>query len=136
MTNGYTKSLPQIVNDLKAELKDFVATRLAMLRSEISEKLSSLKAAVPSLVLGLILLLTAWLLFNGFLVTIIAMAFGTPWGWVWAFLIVAAAYLLLGGMLTLGGFNKLKNMKLVPERTIRVLKQDEVWLQTEAKSQI
>jgi uncharacterized membrane protein YqjE len=136
MTNGYTKSLPEIVNDLKAELRDFVATRLAMLRAEMSGKLSAWKAAIPSLVLGLTLLLTAWLLFTGFLVTIIAMAFASPWGWVWAFLIVAAAYLLLGGMLAVGGFSKLKNTKLVPERTIRVLKQDEVWFQTEAKSQI
>ena len=136
MANGYAKSLPEIVYDLKAELKDFVATRLAMLRSEMGETLSSFKAALPSVVLGLTLLLTAWLLFTGLLVTLIAIAFATLWGWVWAFLIVTAAYLLLGVVLAVGGFNKLKNMKLAPERTIRVLKQDEVWLQTEAKSQI
>jgi uncharacterized membrane protein YqjE len=136
MTNGYTKSLPEIINDLKAELKDFVATRLAMLRSEMSEKLSAFKAAVPSLLLGLTLLLTAWLLFTGLLVTAIAFAFATAWGWVWAFLIVAGAYALLGGMLAVGGVSKLKRTKLMPERTLRVLKQDEVWLRTEANTQI
>ncbi len=136
MNNGYTKSLPEVINDLKVELKDFVATRLAMLRSEMSEKMSAFKAAVPSLILGLTLLLTAWLLFTGFLVTVIALAFASPWGWVWAFLIVAAAYALLGGMLAVGGLSKLKQTKLVPERTLRVLKQDEVWLQTEARTQI
>lgn len=136
MTNGYTKSLPEIINDLKVELKDFVATRLAMLHSEMSEKLSSFKAAVPSLILGLTLLLTAWLLFNGFLVTAIAFAFATPWGWVWAFLIVAAAYALLGGMLAVGGLSKLKQTKLMPERTLHVLRQDEVWFETEARTQI
>jgi Putative Actinobacterial Holin-X, holin superfamily III len=102
----------------------------------MSEKLSAYKTAVPSLVLGLTLLLTAWLLFNGFLVTAIAFAFATPWGWVWAFLIVAAAYALLGGMLAAGSLSKLKRTKFVPERTLRVLKQDEVWLQTEARTQI
>ncbi len=136
MTNGYTKSLPEIINDLKAELKDFVATRLAMFRSEMSEKLSAFKAAVPSLLLGLTLLLTAWLLFTGLLVTAIAFAFATAWGWVWAFLIVAGAYALLGGMLAVGGVSKLKRTKLMPERTLRVLKQDEVWLRTEANTQI
>jgi MFS family permease len=136
MSNGYTKSLPEVVNDLKSELKDFVATRVAMLRSEMSEKVSSLKEAVPALIVGLALLWIGGLLFTGFLVTAIATAFSSPWGWVWAFLILAAAYLLLGGMLSMGGVAKLKKTKLVPERTLRVLKQDEVWLQTEAKTQI
>ena len=136
MTNGYTKSLPEVVNELKAELKDFVATRFAMLRSEMSEKFSSIKAAVPALVLGLVLLFTAWMVFTGFLVTAIALAFSTPWGWAWAFLIVAGAYLLIGLMLASAGIAKLKKAKLVPERTIRVLRQDEVWLQTEARTQI
>jgi MFS family permease len=136
MTNGYTKSLPEVVNDLKAELKDFIATRLAMLRSEMSAKLSSFKEAVPALIGGLCLLWIGGLLFTGFLVTAIATAFSTTWGWVWAFLIVAAAYLLLGGMLAVAGLTKLKQTKLAPERTLRVLKQDEVWLQTEAKTQI
>ena len=136
MSNGYTKSLPEVVNDLKSELKDFVATRLAMLRSEMSEKLSSFKEAVPALIVGLALLWIGGLLFTGFLVTAIATAFSSPWGLVWAFLIVAAAYLLLGGMLAAGGVAKLKKTRLVPERTVRVLKQDEVWLQTEAKTQI
>ena len=136
MNNGFTKSVPEVVNDLKGELKDFVATRLAMLRSEMSEKLSSFKAALPALIVGLVLLWTCWLLFTGLLVTAIATAFSSPWGWVYAFLIVAGAYLLLGLMLALGAWSKLKRTNLVPARTIRVLKQDEVWLQTEAKTQI
>ncbi len=136
MANGYTKSLPEVVNDLKAELKDFVATRLSILRVEMREKLSAMKAAVPALIGGAVLLLMSWILFTGFLVTVIALAFGTPWGWVWAFLIVTAAYAFLGGMLAAGGWAKLKQAKLVPERTIRVLRQDEVWLQSEARTQI
>jgi MFS family permease len=136
MTNGYTKSLPEVVNDLKAEFKDFVSTRVAMLRSEMSAKVSALKEAVPALLGGIVFLSAAGLLFTGFLVTAIALAFATPWGWAWAFLIVAAAYALLGGMLAVAGLAKLKQTKLVPERTLRVLKQDEVWLRTEAKTQI
>ncbi len=136
MINGSTKTLADVVNDRKVELKEFVATRFAMLRSEMNDKLSSFKEAVPALVGAMILLLTAWMLFTGFLVTAIALAFSTPWGWAWAFLIVAAAYLLLGGMLAAAGRAKLKQTKLMPERTIRVLKQDEVWLQSEARTQI
>lgn len=132
MTDGYPRPLAALVNDLKDELKDSAATRLAMLRSEMNEKLSSLKSAVPALVVGLFFLLTAWLVFTGFLVTAIALAFSTPWGWAWAFLIVAGAYLLLGGVLASTGRSKLKRLNLVPERTLRVLKQDEIWLESEA----
>ena len=136
MTNGYTKSLPEVVNDLKAELKEFVATRLAMLRSEMSQKISAYKEAVPAMVGGAVLLMAGGLLLTGFIVTAIALAFATPWGWAWAFLIVAAAYMLLGGMLVAAGMAKLKRTKLMPERTVRVLKQDEVWLQSEARTQV
>ena len=136
MANGYTKSLPEVVNDLKAELKEFVATRLSMLRSEMRDKLSSFKETIPSLIVGLCLLWIAGLLFTGFLVTAIALAFATPWGWAWAFLIVAGCYGLLGGMIGIGAWSKLKKTNLVPERTVRVLKQDEVWLQSEARTQI
>jgi hypothetical protein len=136
MTNGYSKSLPEVVNDLKVELKDFVATRLSIFRTEMGEKLSSLKRGIPALLGGAVLLMMAGLLFTGFLVTVIALAFATAWGWVWAFLIVAGAYALLGGMLAAAGWAKLKQGRLVPERTVRVLKQDEVWLQAEVRTQI
>ena len=136
MTNGYTKSLPEVVNDLKSELKEFLATRLAMFRSEMSEKLARFKVALPALIGGLLLLLTCWLLFTALMVIAISKAFDSPWAAVYALLIVFAAYLLLGAMLAMGAMSKLKATKLVPERTIRVLKQDEVWLQTEAKTQI
>jgi hypothetical protein len=136
MTNGYAKSLPEIVNGLKVELKDFVATRLAMLRSEMQEKWSWLKLSLPALLIGAVLLMTAWLLFTALIVTAIANAFASPWAWVFAFLIVGGAYLLLGGMMVMGVVSKLRQTKLLPERTLRVLKQDEVWLQTEAKQQI
>ncbi len=136
MTDAYTKSLPELVNDLETEFKEFAATRVAMLRSEMSDKLSSLKAALPALVTGLVLLWTCWLLFTALLVTAIATAFASPWGWVYAFLIVAGGYLLLGLMLAVGAWSKLKETKLIPARTLRVLKQDELWLETEARIQI
>lgn len=136
MTNGYSKTVPEIVNDLKVELKEFVATRVAMLRSEMSEKWAGMKTALPAIIIGLVVLWTAWLLFTGLLVAAVASAFDSHWNYVFAFLIVMAAYLVLGAMLAWPALNKLKRMNLKPERTLRTLKQDEVWLQTEAKTQI
>jgi hypothetical protein len=136
MSNGYSKSLPEVVNDLKGELKDFVGTRLAMLRSEMNEKWSYIKTAIPVLVVGAVMLWTAWLLLTAVLVTAIAAAFSGPWAYTIAFLIVGGGYLLLGGMMAAMGWRQITRTGLKPERTLRVLKQDEVWLQTEARTQL
>jgi len=136
MSNGYTKTIPEIVSDLKTELKDFIATRVAMLRSEMGEKWSRVKVALPSLMLGLAVLWTAWLLFTGVLVTLIGNAFDSPLRYVYSLLIVFGAYLLPGGMLASSALRRLRQTSLKPERTLRTLKQDEVWLQTEAKTQV
>jgi len=136
MSNGYAKSLPEVVNDLKSELKEFIATRLAMFRSEMRERLSAFRMALPALIGGLLLLVTCWLLFTALIVVAISKAFDSPWAPVYALLIVGGAYLLLGLMLAAGAMAKLRAAKLMPERTIRVLKQDEVWLRTEAKIQL
>lgn len=136
MSNGYTKSLPEVVNDLKVELKEFIATRVAMLQSELKEKWSYIKTALPVLVVGGVVLWTAWLLLTAMLVTAIATAFDSPWRYTFAFLIVGGAYLLLGAMMAVMAWRQITQTGLKPERTIRVLKQDEVWLQTEAKTQL
>jgi hypothetical protein len=39
-------------------------------------------------------------------------------------------------MMATMGWRQMTQTGLKPERTLRVLKQDEVWLQTEAKSQL
>lgn len=133
MTDGYMKSLPEIVHELKGELKDFVATRVAMLRGEMTEKWSSVKMSLPGLVAGLVMLGTGWLLFTALLVAIVATAFSGKERWVYAFLIVGGVYVLLGAMLAMMAWTRLKGTHLLPERTIKVLKQDEVWLETEAR---
>ena len=144
MTNGNGKSVPEAIgalklelNQLKRELSEFISTRVAMLRSEAGEKLSTFKMAAPTMVVGFVLLLTAWLLFTGFLVAIIAQAFmPNPWAYTLSFVLVAALYAIIGGAAAYMGWKQLRDTGIKPERTIRVLEQDRIWLQTEAKSQL
>jgi amino acid transporter len=125
-----------VAGDLKSEIKEFVSTRVAMLRAEMGEKLSSAKKSLPAMLLGGVLLGTAWLLLTGVLVTAIATAFSGPWAYTISLLIVGIAYLLLGGMVAMMGWRQITQTGFKPERTIGVLKQDEVWLATEAKTQL
>jgi len=137
MPNGSTKSIPEVVEELKEELQEFITTRFAMLRAEFDEKLTSFKMAAPVLAIGLVLLGSAWLVLTGFLVCIIAQAFApSPWNFTVAFLVIGVLYAIVGGAAAYLAWQQLKEKGVKPERTIRVLKQDGVWLQTEAKTQL
>ncbi len=88
----------EVLNDCKEDLKDFVSTRLQMLRGEMKDKLASLKLALPALLIGAILLLAAFFLFTWGLVSLIAMAMiGQPYAYTVAFFVVFALYALAGG---------------------------------------
>ena len=137
MANGYTKSVTEVMENLKEELKEFVTTRLAMLRSELNDKYQSFKMAAPVLTIGFAMLGTAWLLFTGFLVCIIAQAFApSPWDYAISFILVTVLYAIVGGLVAYLAWRQLKQKGVKPERTIRVLQEDRIWLQAEGKSQI
>src|SRR5215472_3907247 len=137
MTNGNTKPITEVIEELRHELIDFVSTRFAMLEAEFDEKVRSFKMSAPVLVIGLLLLGSAWLAFTGFLVSIIAQAYApNPWALTLSFLTVTVLYGIVGGAAAYMAWKQLKDKGVKPERTIRVLKQDSVWLQKEAKQQL
>ncbi len=139
MTNSYTqngRSMAEVLNEFKEELKDFVNTRIQMLRSELSEKAGAWKMGLPTLIIGLVLMWMALILFTLGLVCVIAMAFqGQPYQYALSFGIVFVLYALAGGALVAYGVKTIKSRGITPERTIRVLKQDQIWLKTEARTQ-
>ena len=133
----HASTVGEVVSELKQEIKEFVSTRATMLRSEMEEKLRTIKMAAPTLLVGLFVLLTAWFVFTGFLVAIIAQAFmPSPWAYSLSFVIVAALYAIVGGAAAYLGWRQLRATSMKPERTMHVLEQDRIWLQTEAKSQL
>jgi Putative Actinobacterial Holin-X, holin superfamily III len=137
VVNTHVKTVADVVSDLKTELQEFLSTRVAMLRSELGAKLETVKTAMPMLIVGLLLLVTAWLAFTGFLVAIIAEALEPrPWAYVVSFLIVAFVYALVGSVAAMAAWKKMNATGVKPERTIRMLEQDRIWLQTEAKTQL
>ncbi len=137
MNSGYTKSVAEVLADLKTELLEFFSTRIAMLHSEMEENFQSLKLAAPALIVGLVLLGTAWLLFTGFLVAIIGIAFEpSPWAYVFSMLILAAAYLILGGAMAARAWKRIAEKGITPRRTIYVLQQDKIWIQAETRAHL
>lgn len=131
------KGLAEALNDCKQELKGFASTRFEMLRAEMKEKVAGLKTALPALAIGGVLLLTSFFLFTGGLVYLVALIFApAPYAYAAAFFCVFALYALIGGACLAYGMRSLKARGLVPQRTLKILKDDQVWLQTEARSQL
>lgn len=130
------RPLTQVLSEFKDELKEFAATRIAILRAEMREKFAAASTALPAVAVGAVLALLALVFLSVAPVALIAMALGGGAGaWAGAFAIIGAVYLLFGGLAIAYGVNELKARGLKPERTLRVLKQDQIWFQNETRGQ-
>lgn len=140
MTNGYSQNgrpIAEVLHEVTNELKDFLSTRIQMLRTEMSEKLSAWKLGLPSMIIGVVLMWTAFLALTAGLISAIALAFGSaPWAIAVSCFIVMAVYGLMGALLLSYGWKTASSVGIAPDRTIKVLQQDKVWLQTEARTQL
>src|SRR4051794_41932022 len=104
------RNLGAVATELKEEFKEFASTRLSMLQSEMRDKITAWKSAAPMLVIGIVMLWTAWLLVTAAIVAAIYVAFrGEPWGMFAACALVGVSFLGSGGLG--GGGGPLKNPK-------------------------
>ena len=133
--NGRT--VAELLADIKRELQEFVETRLAMLRTELAEKLKTLKVALPLAVVAALLLLTASLLFTLAVVGLVA-AFlpDGPYRWCLAFLAIGVLWTILGGISAYFAKREFEIREMLPRRTMAVLKQDRSWMKSEVKNQV
>lgn len=131
-TVGNGRTLAGLLNEVKEELKDFLDTRLQMLKAEMKQKVGMLRMVVP------MLLFAALLGGIGFLLLTIALvaAIANLIGWGWSFLAVGVLYLLVAGVTAAFAAREIKAEGMAPTRTLKVLKQDQIWLQNEARSQL
>jgi uncharacterized membrane protein len=67
----------------------------------------------------------------------VAVAFwGSPYAWFLGFLIVGVVWALIGGIAAFIAVREFRSQGLAPKKTIEVLKEDKIWLQSEAESRI
>jgi uncharacterized BrkB/YihY/UPF0761 family membrane protein len=108
-----------------------------MLQSEMNDKVGAVKQSAPAIVIGALFAVTAWILFSLALVFLLSMAFeGKPYQYAAAFGIVFVIYAIIGAISISFGYNSIKSRGLAPQRTLRVLKQDQIWMKSEAKSEL
>ena len=126
LNETHEKSLGMVMSELKLEMADFVQTRYQMLSSEIGTKFSTLKSAAPILMVALALCGVGFMVVSAALVAVIAMSLGSG----------IEAWAMACGLTAVVAWRQISNFDLTPTRTIGVLKQDQVWLQNEARSQL
>ena len=128
------KNVTTLLTEMKQEIQAFVQTRLTMLKVELQEKVRTLKAAAPLAAVGALLLLTAFLLFTLAVVALVYVALpDNVYRWFLAFLAVAVLWTILGGIAAYLAKRELEAKGLVPKRTVEVLKEDKLWIQSEVK---
>ena len=135
-SNHTVRSLAAIAAEMKQELKEFVETRIAMLKSELREKIAHWKIAAPLAGIGVVFLGTAYLLITLALVALAAAFIDSPYRWFFALIGVGVLWALLGGVAVYIAKREFELNRLMPEKTLEVLKGDKVWLQKEARNQI
>ena len=138
--NSYAESqgptLAGVVAEIKDETKEFVQTRVQMFQAELREKVATWKSGALLAGVGVLLLGTAYLLLTLALVGLVAVAFwGSPYAWFLAFLIVGALWGIIGGILAFLAVREFRRQGIAPKKTLEVLREDKMWLQSEAGSQ-
>lgn len=129
------KSIAAILSETKDELKQFVATRVNILKAEMDEKISQLKSVVPLVIVAALFAVSAWMVFTFALISLLHGIFlPSAYAWLWASLIVTVLYLAVGGVVGWFAYAEIKATNLKPTRTLKVLQQDQVWLQNEART--
>lgn len=139
MNNRYSepngRSIADVINEIKDELKSFFQTRGQLFVSEMREKIRNSKSGVIYAVIALVLGWAGFLMFSVAVAALIAVAFwGSPFAWFFGFIIVAFVWFVFAALLGMAAVRQFRD--LAPKETIKVLKEDKVWLQNEARSQI
>ena len=129
------KSIATILSETKEELKQFVTTRVNILKAEMDEKISRLKAVIPLAVVAALFLVSAWGVFTfAFIALLHAFFVPSAYAWLWASLIVMVVYMIVGATAGWFAYSEIKSTKLAPTRTMKVLQQDQIWIQNEART--
>ena len=121
MATQTRRPVAQLLGDVVNDVTGLVQTELRLIRAEMNEKLSRLAnggvlvgAAAVLLIAGLgvaLLAVSEWLIVAGL-----------PREW--ALTLVALAALIVGGILSARGISNIKTTEIVPERSLRHVRQD------------
>ena len=125
---GSEESLGDLFSALTTDLSTLVQEEVALARTEIQETVSkAISSAIGAIAGGVIA-------YAGLIMLLIAAAFALAVVidsfWL-ASLIIGLIVIIVGAILLVSGINTLKNLNVVPQKTVQTLKNDAQWAKEE-----
>lgn len=114
------RSVPELIASVATDLGDLVRKESELLRSELSEKLSTVAKAALGMVAGAVMLLGAFLCLLA--AAVLGLSYIMPPAW--AAVLVAAVTGLIGVILVATGKKKTEPSELKPERFTEQVRRD------------
>jgi uncharacterized membrane protein YqjE len=128
------RSLASELSGIKDELKTFFQTRAQILQAEAREKVRTWKNSLVLLALAVTFLLTGWFTLVFAVVALLhTWIVSGSYAWFWGGLIVSIILLVAGAVCGQTGYKGIKASGMKPTRTLRILKQDQEWIQKQAR---
>jgi uncharacterized membrane protein YqjE len=118
------RSITTLLSDLAGETILLIRQELALLKAELHEKFSRVGQGATALGAGALIAYSGWLVLLA--AAVLGLATIMP-AWL-AALIVALVALAIGGALVYIGKTRFDADSLMPNRTLRSLREDEQWL--------
>lgn len=127
-----SKSVVELIRDLKDELSLLARQEVALAKTEVSEKISKASRQVVYLVLGGFVAYASLLFLLAALTAGLALVFGAAGGESYAFwlapLIVGLLVAAVAAFLVAKGVKGLKSESLKPTRTLRSIQENKKWI--------
>jgi len=121
------RGVKDLVTELYRDFQRLLIQTMTLARAEMSEKTSRLARDGVLVAVGGVLALGGFLCL--LMAAVAALALVMP---VWAAaLVVGGLALVMGLIVALAGYRKMKQVDLTPERTVQSLKEDQEWLKSQ-----
>jgi uncharacterized membrane protein YqjE len=121
MTNGHTRSLPDVLRELASQLSTLLRKEAELARAELAEKVGQAIGGFVCLLAGAVLIIPALVILLSAAVAALVERGIAPSS---AALLVGGVVVLAGAVFLFVGMNRLKARNLMPQRTLDQLQQD------------
>ena len=132
------EGLPALFAKLADDLTQLFDTKLALLRVELKEEVSTYTRGAITIVIGGVVVAVGFALLNVAIAFLVSTIFENsnltqPVRYALGFIITSLIYLIGGGVVIVITKTRLAKIGIVPKRTVAELERDKDWLQTEVK---
>lgn len=122
-------SLGDLFRELAQESSTLIRQEMELAKVELRDNVRAFAKDAGKIAVGGALLFVAFLILNAFLIVLIGDALDNYW---LGALILGVIYLIIGGVMAMSGKKGLQRDDFKPSETLRTLREDKIWAQSEA----